>query len=184
MNTENYSESIQLTIAVATMLLDNETAQAKSILDDLLHNQCNSVSLNKADETAVFDAEDGSVTINHQGQYFLVFESIDLFIQHRFKGEKVPYKVSNYVGDRDEEGVITWHDKSYTDSEIDKNEDGSCVYTLPTFIPSVTEEVRESLVSYDAFDLLEFILNEPEILSCPNTLGFIRECDRKLKEGA
>jgi hypothetical protein len=79
--------------------------------------------------------EDGTVFFDSEGWTLRYFKNIDDFADYWFLDKEVPHKESDYVGNRNEEGVITWHDKPYDLKDIDKGEDGSNVYTKPVDVP-------------------------------------------------
>jgi hypothetical protein len=132
-----------------------------------------------ASETGSHNA-DGTVTFNDNGQCYYYYDSIEDYSNHEFLGETVPFKTSLYVGDRDDNGVITWLNEAYSEAELDKSEDGSCVYTAPKYITSLSKEVEEQIMRADAFDLLEMIIANKELLNDARAFELIKERDKHL----
>jgi hypothetical protein len=131
-------------------------------------------------ETGVH-CEDGTVVFNSQGQYYYTYKSIEDYADNEFLNKDVVYLLSTYVGDRDDSGNITWFSGSYDDHELDPEEDESCVYTKPELEANVDRELLNQIRSADAFDLLEIILKQPELLSDELTIELFRRRDAELK---
>ncbi|MBO1897545.1 hypothetical protein HNW13_017550 [Shewanella sp. BF02_Schw] len=80
--------------------------------------------------------DDGTVMFNDGGQQYLEFENIRDFAEHHFLNASVKHSASYYVGDRNDDGTIDWHDQPYDINEID-NDEGDCVYTKSKLVDLV-----------------------------------------------
>jgi hypothetical protein len=72
--------------------------------------------------------EDGSVYYNVKGLTEHSFSSIEDFADFYFSNRTVIYKSSEAVGERDDEGNITWWNDEYPLSFIDDDNDGGIVF--------------------------------------------------------
>lgn len=87
---------------------------------------------------------DGTVDYNDQGKVNYCFDSMQDFIDFFIYGKDVERTESYYVGDRDDNGQITWWGESYSLESLDPSENGSCVYLKPVFVSGYmpTESIR------------------------------------------
>lgn len=79
--------------------------------------------------------KDGSVIVYDNGQYIHEFSSIEDYAQLHFLNVGSPVRTLAHVGDRNDDGSITWLGNVYDESDIDPDEDGSCVYVDTGAIP-------------------------------------------------
>lgn len=77
---------------------------------------------------------DGRVAFNDRGITQLEFKSISDFAGFRFLGLVVEHTESHYVGERSDDGEISWLHEPYQKCDIDQEDDGSGVYTLPVLV--------------------------------------------------
>jgi hypothetical protein len=74
---------------------------------------------------------DGTVFFNTHGVTYRHFDSIEDFADYYFLNKEVAHNASYNVGERNENGEISWHVAPFDLDEIDGNEDGDVVYTKP-----------------------------------------------------
>ena len=128
--------------------------------------------------------DDGTATYNDEGQAFYFYESLEDFAKEYFLGKTVPFKVSHYVGDRDDEGNITWlNDIVYEDHELDEEEDETCVYTKPCYETDLDKATDDLIARADAFDLLELLLARPDLTKNVQAFAWIKERNKELASG-
>jgi hypothetical protein len=133
---------------------------------------------------SIYYADDGSAMYNEQGQTYFFYGSLEDFANEYFLGKTVPVKSSIYVGDRDDNGTITWHnDCAYEPDEIDDDEDGSCVFTKAQYETGLSQELDDRLKRADAFDLLDILIAYPQITNNVQAFAFIKERNKKLSSG-
>lgn len=77
---------------------------------------------------------DGRVAFNDRGITQLEFKSIGDFADFRFLGLDVEHTESHYVGERNDDGEISWFHEPFQECDIDQEDDGSGVYTLPMLV--------------------------------------------------
>jgi hypothetical protein len=130
-------------------------------------------------ETGVH-CEDGTVIWNSCGQAYYAYKSIEDYADSEFLNKEVVCLKSEYVGDRDQEGNITWFNGSYDASEVDQDEDGNNVYTLPRLFASVEPQLLNDINQADAFDLLEMVLKRPDLVQDELTLELLSRRNAEL----
>jgi hypothetical protein len=127
-----------------------------------------------ASQTGIYNADEDTVLINDSGQAYYTFNSLEDYADHEFLNKDVVYLISEYVGDRDDEGSITWHHAPFPPNEIDNSEDGGCVYTEPKLYANIDNNLLEDINNADAFDLLGMVLKSPELVKNELTLELLR----------
>lgn len=73
----------------------------------------------------------GTVTLNEKGMVYRLFRSIEDFADYYFLNKKVAHEVSYNVGERNEDGEISWHIFPFDLDKIDDNKEVGVVYTKP-----------------------------------------------------
>lgn len=130
---------------------------------------------------SIHHSDDGTAMYNDAGQAYYYYESLADFAAEYFLGKTVPIKSSFYVGDRDDEGNITWHnDTPYEPHQIDDDEDGGCVYTTPRYELDNKNDIAVRIDDADAFDLLELIIEQPQLLKDVQVFACIKDRNKQL----
>jgi hypothetical protein len=107
-----------------------------------------------ANQTGVYGV-DGTVYYNDQGRVNYGFDSMQDFIDFFVYGKDVERTESYYVGDRADDGQITWFGENYSLDMLDPDEDGSCVYLKPVRVggnapEAATRHIEIKLLAKDS----------------------------------
>jgi len=132
--------------------------------------------------------EDGKVYYDEEGLLQFTFDTVADFVAHYFDSEPANYDVCSFVGERSDEGVITFFEghSMELDGVDDEDDDGGAVYSAPVRYSSKLEiyiamlELAESPDSVAPYIFKSHrVYQTANLATCRDKLFLIDELDMK-----